>query len=64
MVEGESEIPVFRGVLGIWPYPLINFIIFLTFTLRSQQFTRPRMRTYQFIRDEKGRIIEILEIEK
>jgi hypothetical protein len=56
-----------RGPLGIWPFPLLNTIIqvlFLLSTLASQAYqpSRPRARTYNIVRDERGRIVAIEEV--
>ena len=58
-----------RGPLGLWPFPLLNFLLALLSqaSARSQAVTAdspgPRKRIYQLVRDEKGRIVEIVEIE-
>ena len=56
-----------RGPLGIWPFPILNFILALVSQLQAQQASEehrgPRKRIYQLVRDEKGRITEIVEIE-
>lgn len=62
----RSEEYVIRGPFGIWPFPILNALLQFIALLRSlqQPVRRAGIRTYQFVRDEKGRIIEIVEIEK
>lgn len=56
-----------RGPLGLWPFPLLNFLLELIEVMKQQSMeekeSRPRKRIYQLVRDEKGRIIEIVEVE-
>jgi hypothetical protein len=70
----DKPYPVIHGPLGIWPFPLLNTIIYIFWLLvqvprqagvevRVQEETRrPKARTYNIIRDEKGRIIAIEEV--
>jgi|YelNatPaOPRAMG01_1025707.scaffolds.fasta_scaffold141535_2 hypothetical protein len=61
----QEQMPI-KGPFGLWPYPILNVILLfiLALTSRSTVPERRSIKTYQFVRDEKGRIIEILEIEK
>lgn len=62
----DSEALPFRGPLGLWPWPLVNLI--LAFALSLARGARgggsPRTRVYQLVRDDKGRIVEIVEVER
>ena len=51
------------GPLGLWSFPLINLLITLVRAhhLMSKRFRR--RTTYEIIRDERGRIVEIVEHE-
>jgi hypothetical protein len=72
--EGDKPFPVIRGPLGIWPFPLLNTIIYIFWLLAQvpgqagvevrvrEEARRPKARTYNIIRDEKGRIIAIEEV--
>ncbi len=57
--------PLFRGPLGIWPWPLVNLILTLVNRLRTLQAPAaertPVRRIYSITRDQRGRIIEITE---
>jgi len=63
----EEEEEIITGPLGIWFFPILNAILKFIKRLRQIKYapTQPkrRLKIYQFIRDEKGRIIEILEHE-
>lgn len=60
-----------RGPLGIWPWPILNVLLQLIKALRNivsssyiQSPATPKrggVKVYELVRDEKGRIIEILE---
>jgi len=63
MERGQTTL--IRGPLGIWPFPILNalIIIFQTITsYRPPQEARPKARTYNIVRDERGRIVSIEEI--
>lgn len=64
----EVEVVAVRGPLGLWPFPILNVLVQLILVLRvvyqQPSAGRAGIRTYQFVRDEKGRIIEIVEVER
>jgi hypothetical protein len=72
--EVEKPYPVIRGPLGIWTFPVLNTIIYIFWLLSQaprqagvevrvqEEPRRPKARTYNIIRDEKGRIIAIEEV--
>jgi hypothetical protein len=63
----REELPI-RGPLGIWPFPLLNALVLIIRALAKLSSTpaveerRPRARTYNIVRDERGRIVAIEEI--
>jgi len=65
-VESESS-DYITGPLGIWPFPLLNVLIQVFERLRQTSVPRPsrrrRLSVYEFVRDEKGRILQIIERE-
>jgi hypothetical protein len=62
----QEQAILIRGPLGIWPFPILNAIIIIFQSFASLQYrpaeTRPRARTYNIVRDERGRIISIEEV--
>lgn len=60
--------PLIRGPFGLWTFPILNALIIIVINLRGYPTTntseKKGIKTYQFVRDEKGRIIEIVEIER
>jgi len=61
LAEENSKIV---GPFGIWPFPFLNAIVQFILVVKSktvQGVKKPKV--YQFTRDERGRIIEILEFE-
>jgi hypothetical protein len=66
-VKSEREELPIRGPLGIWPFPLLNALVLIVRALArlstpAVEERRPRARTYNIVRDERGRIIAIEEI--
>lgn len=66
----EEERRYFTGPLGVWPWPIVNLILAFVDLLRSQaealrspayRLPRTATRRTEYIRDEKGRIIEKYE---
>ena len=65
------EKPTIKGPMGIWPYPLLNVILAFIFALTmmrqgqagASDEGKPRRKIYQLLRDDKGRIVEIVEVE-
>lgn len=54
------------GPLGIWPFFVLNALLMFVERLRSMRYDAPqpkRPKVYEFVRDEKGRIIQIVEWE-
>jgi len=52
-----------RGPLGIWPFPILNFLLLISLRRREAYFESPnpdppRPLRREIIRDERGRIIE------
>jgi hypothetical protein len=72
--EDIDKPPVIRGPLGIWPFPLLNTIVYIFWLLAQaprqagvevrvqEEARKPKARTYNIVRDEKGRIIAIEEV--
>lgn len=70
----DRPFPVIKGPLGVWPFPLLNTIVYIFWLLAQaprqagvevkvrEEARRPRARTYNIVRDEKGRIIAIEEV--
>jgi len=56
-----------RGPLGIWFFPILNAILAFIKKLRNirtrQTGPRRRLAIYELVRDEYGRIIQIVERE-
>lgn len=65
-MDSQNHFQMIRGPFGFWPFPMLNALIQLVFLLKSiqQPPSKAGIRTYQLVRDEKGRIVEIVEIEK
>ncbi|RLJ01971.1 MAG: hypothetical protein DRP11_03630 [Candidatus Aenigmatarchaeota archaeon] len=66
--SGGQEFPWFRGPLGIWPWPLVNLILAIIYSIRSRAAPtaaprKPTKKIYSIIRDKEGRIVEIVELE-
>jgi len=60
----REEVIYIRGPFGFWPFPILNALILIIYGLRqAYQPQRSRPKIYEFVRDEKGRIIQILEYE-
>lgn len=63
--ERASSHPVIVGPLGLWPFPLLNVLLQVVLILRGAYVSAPlrrrRMVTYEVVRDERGRIVEIVE---
>jgi len=65
----EPEVPFIRGVLGIWPWPILNVLLQFLYALRAAvsqpyrfgYFPRTATRRTEYIRDKEGRIIERYE---
>jgi len=71
-IETYREEEIIRGPLGVWPWPILNVILRFIRALRKTQVQptvpvekphRKRMTIHEIIRDERGRIIEIVERE-
>jgi len=58
-----SERSEIKGPLGIWPFPLINAFLMIIIAVKSGVKGEKRQKLYEFVRDERGRIIQILEYE-
>ena len=55
-----------RGPLGIWFFPLLNAFLQFIYALRRLNYgpiDGGNKKIYQLIRDENGRIVEIVEVE-
>lgn len=63
-IEGDYIV----GPFGIWPFPLLNALLQFVLRLRSTYTTvspkRRRLTIYEVVRDERGRIVEIVEHER
>jgi hypothetical protein len=65
----RSDGEVIRGPLGIWFFPILNALLRFIRALRRQPTPtvqperRRRMVIHEIVRDEKGRIVEIVERE-
>lgn len=61
------ETPMIRGPFGFWMFPLLNAILQFIYALRRINYNmyeyRSKKKIYQLVRDDKGRIVEILEFE-
>ena len=67
MSEAPEGFKVFiRGPLGLWPFPILNAILMIMYSLSTIQYRQslqqPKARTYNIVRDDHGRIISIEEI--
>lgn len=53
------------GPLGIWPFPILNTLLLIIERLRGINYgsKQKKPKIYEFVRDEKGRIIQIIEWE-
>jgi len=56
-----------RGPLGLWPFPILNALLAFVYTITQAYRApvserRPRARTYNIVRDERGRIVSIEEV--
>jgi len=65
--EGGGQVQVLiRGPLGLWPFPILNTLIIIVQLIASVrqplQEGKPKARTYNIVRDERGRIVTIEEI--
>ena len=63
VLEGPPRV---EGPLGLWPWPILNAVLAFLYALRAlraRAAARPRRRlvTYEIVRDERGRIVEIVE---
>jgi len=68
--EAPSDEEYITGPLGIWPWPILNVILRFIHALRRKTYVTPtvekrKRRTviHEVVRDEKGRIVEIVERE-
>jgi hypothetical protein len=66
-----TTIFLIRGPLGLWTFPVLNaflqlFALLASLTPQLAQSPvaspKPRARTYNIVRDERGRIVAIEEI--
>lgn len=65
---GDNPQAFIRGPLGLWVYPILNAILAFLKSLQELKYGSnlsyaPKKKVYQLVRDDKGRIIEITEIE-
>jgi hypothetical protein len=65
-VGGQTQILI-RGPLGLWPFPILNALIIVIQLIVSAKQSlpsegKPKARTYNIVRDERGRIVSIEEI--
>lgn len=71
MQTGSTGLIQVKGPLGLWPWPIFNFILALIASLRTRisiephryDYTRRRISVWSLERDEKGRITGIVERE-
>lgn len=70
MQRSSSDLAQFRGILGIWPFPIINLLLALLQGAGSRAYPsyreperRRRMSVWELSRDSEGRIREIIERE-
>jgi len=65
----EEEEEIITGPLGIWFFPILNAILRFIKKLRSLRERRPtrtrrrRLAIYELVRDEYGRVAQIIERE-
>jgi len=63
--RGVSSNLMIRGPLGIWTFPILNTVILIVNALVNVQVSErrsPKARTYNIVRDERGRIVSIEEV--
>lgn len=65
-VESEPKYFFISGPLGLWPFPILNSVLRFLYELRRIYYNqvpsrRRRISVYEVVRDEKGRIVEIVE---
>lgn len=65
----EREFRPIVGPMGLWHYPILNTILqFLERLreLRTRQYSRSRTRVtiLEWVRDEKGRVLQLIGTEK
>lgn len=65
----EAREEVFRGPLGFWVWPLVNLLLSMAARMRisvpspAPPTYKRRMAVWSVSRDEKGRIMDIMERE-
>ena len=63
--SSSDERPQFTGILGLWPWPLVNLLLALVERTKGGVSVAPARKgtILEVVRDERGRIIEIFERE-
>jgi hypothetical protein len=53
---------VLRGPLGLWPFPILNFLLSIlqVSSLQTSRLTAQNVETWELVRDERGRLVNVV----